>query len=69
MKNPFDKVFRGLSLVFALAAIFFYTFAYQFFPSGEILGIPLFFWSAGSLVIAVLVEGARRFVVWWSRRD
>jgi hypothetical protein len=68
LKNPVDKVFFGMALVFLLASFFFMYFSDRFFPSGEFLGISLGYWAIGSAVIAVLIVGSHKLVVWFTRR-
>ena len=69
MENRVKIVFNGLSIVFGFAGFFFVIFGERYFPSGEILGIPLNYLGYGLFVSAVLVSWAYRFVSWYSRRD
>ena len=69
MEKRVKNVFIGLTFLFLAAGMFLLYYGDRYFPSGEILGIPLSFWKWGSLVFAVLVMGAQRFVEWYSRMD
>jgi hypothetical protein len=69
MEKRVKYVFIGLSLLFLAAGMFLLYYGDKYFPSGKILGIPLSFWKGFSFVSAGLVNGAQRFVEWYSRRD